>query len=41
LSVEVDGESRLLTYSLTPVSHTQGHILGAVMVLHDVTEQRA
>jgi NtrC-family two-component system sensor histidine kinase KinB len=41
LSVEVDGESRLLTYSLTPVSHTKGHILGAVMVLHDVTEQRA
>lgn len=41
LSVEVDGESRLLTYSLTPVSHTEGHILGAVMVLHDVTEQRA
>ncbi|MGL6244058.1 KinB sensor domain-containing domain [Pseudomonas sp.] len=41
LSFEVDGESRLLTYSLTPVSHTQGHILGAVMVLHDVTEQRA
>ncbi|POF38742.1 PAS domain-containing sensor histidine kinase [Pseudomonas laurylsulfativorans] len=41
LSIEVDGESRLLTYSLTPVSHIQGHILGAVMVLHDVTEQRA
>ncbi|WP_275898982.1 histidine kinase dimerization/phospho-acceptor domain-containing protein, partial [Pseudomonas viridiflava] len=30
-----------LTYSMTPVSHTKGHILGAVMVLHDVTEQRA
>ncbi|MDB5981430.1 MAG: kinB [Pseudomonas sp.] len=41
LSIEVDGESRVLTYSLTPVSHTKGHILGAVMVLHDVTEQRA
>ncbi|MEB0046092.1 MULTISPECIES: KinB sensor domain-containing domain [unclassified Pseudomonas] len=41
LSIEIDGESRLLTYSLTPVSHTQGHIVGAVMVLHDVTEQRA
>ncbi|WP_339529498.1 KinB sensor domain-containing domain [Pseudomonas mucidolens] len=41
LAVDVEGESRLLTYSLTPVSHTQGHILGAVMVLHDVTEQRA
>ncbi|MFC6335915.1 PAS domain-containing protein [Pseudomonas sp. CCM 7891] len=41
LEVEVEGELRLLTYSLTPVIHTQGHILGAVMVLHDVTEQRA
>lgn len=41
LSIEVDDESRLLTYSLTPVSHPQGPILGAVMVLHDVTEQRA
>lgn len=41
LSLEVDGETRLLAYSLTPVSHVQGDILGAVMVLHDVTEQRA
>jgi NtrC-family two-component system sensor histidine kinase KinB len=41
LSIEVDGESRVLTYSLTPVIHTQGQILGAVMILHDVTEQRA
>lgn len=41
LCLEVDEESRLLTYSLTPVSHPQGPILGAVMVLHDVTEQRA
>jgi NtrC-family two-component system sensor histidine kinase KinB len=41
LCIEIDGETRLLTYSLTPVSHTEGHILGAVMVLHDVTEQRA
>ncbi|NBA96943.1 ATP-binding protein [Pseudomonas sp. R5(2019)] len=41
LSFEIEGEARLLSYSLTPVSHTQGHILGAVMVLHDVTEQRA
>ena len=41
LSIEIDGDARLLTYSLTPVSHTKGHILGAVMVLHDVTEQRA
>lgn len=41
LCIEVEDESRLLTYSLTPVSHPQGPILGAVMVLHDVTEQRA
>jgi NtrC-family two-component system sensor histidine kinase KinB len=41
LYLTLRGESRLLTYSLTPVSHTKGHILGAVMVLHDVTEQRA
>ncbi|MDE1167536.1 MAG: KinB sensor domain-containing domain [Pseudomonas sp.] len=41
LSFEVDGEARLLSYSLTPVSHVEGQILGAVMVLHDVTEQRA
>ncbi|CAM3301610.1 PAS domain-containing sensor histidine kinase [Pseudomonas floridensis] len=41
LAIEIDNESRLLTYSMTPVSHTKGHILGAVMVLHDVTEQRA
>ncbi|WP_449430381.1 KinB sensor domain-containing domain [Pseudomonas putida] len=41
LNIEVDEEARLLTYSLTPVSHPQGPILGAVMVLHDVTEQRA
>jgi len=41
LSIEVDEENRLLTFSLTPVSHPQGPILGAVMVLHDVTEQRA
>ncbi|PYB80368.1 PAS domain-containing sensor histidine kinase [Pseudomonas sp. LB-090624] len=41
LNMEVDEENRLLTYSLTPVSHPQGPILGAVMVLHDVTEQRA
>ncbi|MDR2307308.1 MAG: PAS domain-containing protein [Paucimonas sp.] len=41
LSLEVDEETRLLSFSLTPVSHPQGPILGAVMVLHDVTEQRA
>lgn len=31
LAIEIDGESRLLTYSMTPVSHTKGHILGAVI----------
>ncbi|WEJ21782.1 ATP-binding protein [Pseudomonas sp. SD17-1] len=41
LSLEIDEETRLLAYSLTPVCHPQGQILGAVMVLHDVTEQRA
>jgi NtrC-family two-component system sensor histidine kinase KinB len=41
LSFEIDGEARQLSCSLTPVSHHEGHILGAVMVLHDVTEQRA
>lgn len=41
LSLEVEEEARLLSYSLTPVCHPQGQILGAVMVLHDVTEQRA
>ncbi|UVJ44122.1 ATP-binding protein [Pseudomonas sp. LS1212] len=41
LSFEIDGEVRLLSYSLTPVSPSHGTILGAVMVLHDVTEQRA
>ena len=41
LSLEIEEETRLLAYSLTPVCHPQGQILGAVMVLHDVTEQRA
>ena len=41
LSFDIEGETRLLTYSLTPVSQPKGPILGAVMVLHDVTEQRA
>ncbi|WP_166364605.1 KinB sensor domain-containing domain [Pseudomonas akapageensis] len=41
LSFTIDAELRLLAYSLTPVSQAQGDILGAVMVLHDVTEQRA
>lgn len=41
LHVDIDKEARVLTYSLTPVCRSDGHILGAVMVLHDVTEQRA
>ncbi|MDD0976569.1 KinB sensor domain-containing domain [Pseudomonas fontis] len=41
LCLEIEEETRLLSYSLTPVCHPQGPILGAVMVLHDVTEQRA
>lgn len=41
LAIEAQGEVRLLTYSLTPVSHAEGYIIGAVMVLRDVTEQRA
>ncbi|MFI8746209.1 ATP-binding protein [Pseudomonas sp. NPDC077186] len=41
LAIEAAGETRLLAYSLTPVCHEQGPLLGAVMVLRDVTEQRA
>ncbi|MEG0860311.1 MAG: KinB sensor domain-containing domain [Pseudomonas sp.] len=41
LSLDIDEEPRVLAYSLTPVCRTDGQILGAVMVLHDVTEQRA
>jgi NtrC-family two-component system sensor histidine kinase KinB len=41
LQVRMDGETRLLSYSLTPVCRSEGDILGAVMVLRDVTEQRA
>ena len=41
LALEIDEEPRLLAYSLTPVCHPDGQILGAVMVLHDVTELRA
>lgn len=41
LHLEIDKENRVLTYSLTPVCRPDGQILGAVMVLHDVTEQRA
>ncbi|WP_304640489.1 ATP-binding protein [Pseudomonas sp.] len=42
LQIEANGETRLLSYTLTPVSHSAGQrIIGAVMVLRDVTEQRA
>ncbi|WP_422422584.1 KinB sensor domain-containing domain [Pseudomonas sp. GZD-222] len=41
LALEIDEEPRLLAYSLTPVCRPDGQILGAVMVLHDVTELRA
>lgn len=41
LSFDVEEEPRLLAYRLTPVCHPDGQILGAVMVLRDVTEQRA
>lgn len=41
LQREVDGETRLLNYRLTPVTLDDERIRGAVMVLRDVTEQRA
>ncbi|MFI8482176.1 KinB sensor domain-containing domain [Pseudomonas sp. NPDC078700] len=41
LQIVAHGEQRLLSYSLTPVTQEQGDILGAVMVLRDVTKQRA
>lgn len=41
LAIEVEGENRLLSWRLTPVSLDEERILGAVMVLRDVTEQRA
>ncbi|MFV3329953.1 KinB sensor domain-containing domain [Pseudomonas sp. NY15437] len=41
LVVEVGGESRLLTWGMSPVSHDDGRNIGAVMVVRDVTEQRA
>lgn len=40
LEIEADGERRLLAWRLNPVSHHDGRISGAVMVLHDVTDQR-
>ena len=41
LAVQIDGEKRLLAYSLSGVSHNEGRLMCAVMVLRDVTEQRA
>jgi NtrC-family two-component system sensor histidine kinase KinB len=41
LQVQIDGENRLLAYSLSGVSHGEGRLMCAVMVLRDVTEQRA
>lgn len=41
IAVDVAGESRLLAYSITPVSQNGERIRGAVIVLRDVTEQRA
>ncbi|WP_339904884.1 ATP-binding protein [Pseudomonas guineae] len=41
LQVDIDGEQRLLAYSLAAVSHDGEQPSGAVMVLRDVTEQRA
>jgi len=41
LLVETNGEQRLLAWSLTQVCHFDGRSVGAVMVLRDVTEQRA
>lgn len=41
LQVKIDGEQRVLAYSLSGVSHNAGRLMCAVMVLRDVTEQRA
>ncbi|MGM3423082.1 ATP-binding protein [Pseudomonas benzopyrenica] len=41
LEIRVDDEVRLLAWSLTPVNHADGRSVGALMVLRDVTEQRA
>jgi len=40
LVIEADGEKRLLAWRMSPVNHQDGRISGAVMVLHDVTDQR-
>ncbi|MFN3579494.1 MAG: ATP-binding protein [Pseudomonas sp.] len=41
LQIDADGESRTLSYSLSSVTHNEGHLVCAVMVLRDITEQRA
>ncbi|MGA4471396.1 ATP-binding protein [Ectopseudomonas chengduensis] len=41
LQIERDGETRLLAWALTPVQVCEGGSAGAVMVLRDVTKQRA
>lgn len=41
LDIDGGGEHRLLSWALTPVHHAEGHSVGAVMVLRDVTELRA
>jgi NtrC-family two-component system sensor histidine kinase KinB len=40
LQIETAGETRQLAWALTPISHSDGRSVGAVMVLRDVTEQR-
>lgn len=41
LEIERDNETRLLAWALTPVQVSEGGSVGAVMVLRDVTKQRA
>ena len=41
LQIERDGETRVLAWALTPVQVREGGSQGAVMVLRDVTKQRA
>ncbi|MGG2398513.1 ATP-binding protein [Pseudomonas sp. SH1-B] len=41
LQIERDGETRLLAWALTPVQVREGGSVGGVMVLRDVTKQRA
>ncbi|QJD57699.1 PAS domain-containing protein [Pseudomonas sp. gcc21] len=41
LCIEANGETRLLAYSLAAFGQQHGQIQGAVMVMRDVTEQRA